>query len=153
MFDSGAQVIIPDIVECEFISVANEALQQVVKAKRINNAIVPRMLDIVMNNFEDLRGRCSIAIPTAYSIRKAINFYQGIWGRPEMLKIQEWAQKKHRRPSDGPPRNADLRILAVAMDLEKMEAELVTFDNDYIVFSDRIAQDLSVSIINAYSFT
>ncbi|MDE1832252.1 MAG: hypothetical protein KGI02_07775 [Thaumarchaeota archaeon] len=57
-------------------------------------------------------------------------------------------RKRHLK--DGPPTGNDLVILGTAARLaEKYDVEILTFDHDFIVFSDEIKKVFNVDIVNA----
>ncbi len=113
--------------------------------------VVPPFLKETANNFKALKSKCLPATASTTSLDKVAKFYADLWKRPEMkYKIEKWASIKRKKPSEGPPSGADLKILAVAVDNTHSQSELVTFDHDYIVFSDEITRDLGIMVTNGF---
>jgi predicted nucleic acid-binding protein len=78
-------------------------------------------------------------------------FYIDIWKDPAKdSKKRTWESIKKRQLKDGPPTGNDLVILATAAKLAELyEVELLTFDHDFIVFSDEIKKVFNVTVVNA----
>ncbi|MDE1844291.1 MAG: hypothetical protein KGI10_03065 [Thaumarchaeota archaeon] len=78
-------------------------------------------------------------------------FYIDIWKDPSKdTKMKTWESIKKKQIRDGPPTGNDLVILATAAKLaEQYDVEILTFDHDFIVFSDEIKKVFNVSIVNA----
>lgn len=66
-------------------------------------------------------------------------------------KKKRWATIKKTTVENGPPNGADLKILATAAKLAQgQDVELLTFDNDFILFADEIYDQCGVFIKNAW---
>ncbi len=80
------------------------------------------------------------------------NMYATIWsdtGKNE--KKKKWAQIKKTTIDKGPPSGPDLDILATTAKLAQDEiVELLTFDNDFILFADEILSEFGISIKNGW---
>lgn len=90
--------------------------------------------------------------PSYYElIPDACLFYINIWkDTSKDSKKKTWESIKKRQLKDGPPTGNDLVILATAAKLaERYEVEILTFDHDFIVFSDEIKKVFNVNIVNA----
>lgn len=90
--------------------------------------------------------------PSYYElIPDACMFYIDIWkDTSKDSKKKTWESIKKRHLKDGPPTGNDLIILATAAKLaERHDVEILTFDHDFIVFSDEIKKVFNVNIVNA----
>ncbi|HET7337093.1 MAG TPA: hypothetical protein VFJ23_04295 [Candidatus Nitrosotalea sp.] len=90
--------------------------------------------------------------PSYYElIPDACMFYIDIWkDTSKDSKKKTWESIKKRHLKDGPPTGNDLVILATAAKLaERYDVEILTFDHDFIVFSDEIKKVFNVDIVNA----
>lgn len=66
------------------------------------------------------------------------------------IKISNWATAKHLKPSDGPPQGSDEIILSTIASIAIVNpTELLTFDHDFLIFSDEIKQNFCVNITDA----
>ena len=76
------------------------------------------------------------------------HMYAVIWNDPTKKREKNlWATKKHMNVADGPPGGPDLHILSTTATLEKYNiVELLTLDNDFILFANEILYHFSVSI-------
>ena len=79
---------------------------------------------------------------------KVRNTYAAIWSDPAQdQKKKRWATIKKTTVENGPPSGADLKILATAAKLAQgQDVELLTFDNDFILFADEIYDQCGVFI-------
>ncbi len=90
--------------------------------------------------------------PSYYElIPDACMFYINIWkDASKDYKKKTWESIKKRHLKDDPPTGNDLVILATAAKLaERYDVEILTFDHDFIVFSDEIKKVFNVNIVNA----
>ena len=93
-----------------------------------------------------------IISPSYYElIPDACMFYIDIWkDTSKDSKKKTWESIKKRQLKNGPPTGNDLVILATAARLaEQYDVEILTFDHDFIVFSDEIKKVFNVDIVNA----
>jgi hypothetical protein len=126
------------------------ALAEVLQLAGLGYKLIPPLLTSAQSNFNKLKAKCDVKEPTEASIKRVREFYQEIWKRPSLqLKREAWARLKRKSVSDGPPKGADLSILAVGVDMLSNNPELLTLDNDFLVFSNEILSDLGVIIRDA----
>ena len=80
------------------------------------------------------------------------NMYATIWNDfTKNKKREQWAQIKKTTVDKGPPRGPDLKILATTAKIAQDEVvELLTFDNDFILFADEILAHLGISVKNGW---
>ncbi len=80
------------------------------------------------------------------------DMYSNIWSdQTKNEKKRKWAQIKHTSIDKGPPNGPDLKILATSAKLAQDEVvELLTFDNDFILFADEILNRFGISIKNGW---
>ncbi|MEN3026038.1 MAG: hypothetical protein ABC611_08150 [Candidatus Methanosuratincola petrocarbonis] len=141
------------MVNSEVRRVYWDVLCRIVEKAKLPPRVVPVLQREFLENYQNLSSKCQFVKTNDSSINRVNQFYRDIWSSPSekyKCKIEEWAMKKRKNPTDGPPRGADLEILAVAVDLSKGDSEVLTFDNDFIVFSDFIKSDLNVLITSGF---
>ncbi|MEM3485916.1 MAG: hypothetical protein QXI12_09875 [Candidatus Methanomethyliaceae archaeon] len=143
--------MIPAKVEEEFYQKIWDICCKVITKAKLHESVVPVLHMKASQNFEELKSSSSVVKASESSVSRAERFYKHIWGNPSMKpKIEEWAQKKRKCPEDGPPRGNDLHILAVALENSASGVELVTFDNDYLVFSELIVSTLNITVTDGF---
>lgn len=78
--------------------------------------------------------------------------YGAIWNdAAKDSKKSRWAAIKRKNVSDGPPDGSDLVILATAAKLAQADnVELLTFDHDFIAFSEEINQTFNVMVLDGW---
>ena len=105
---------------------------------------------LAIQRFQKLRDGIIIDddISKALDVRK---MYYGIWKDPaKTSKISNWATAKRLKPSDGPPQGRDEIILSTIASIAIAKpTELLTFDHDFLIFSDEIKQNFCVNIMDA----
>ncbi len=77
--------------------------------------------------------------------------FDDIWKYPALAgKRETWARMKKTKVSAGPPGGADIEILATIANIAKTnKVSLLTFDHDFLVFTEEIQSMFGVEIINA----
>ena len=106
---------------------------------------------------ERLGGDCQIP-NNDKRLRDVEKMYERIWAdESKRDKIKEWAKRKKARikgkkvrPEDGPPKGPDLLILSTLANLKKPNrpVQLVTRDNDFLVFSEEIKTTFCIDIVH-----
>lgn len=112
---------------------------------------IRKLVELSFSNFNDLTQ--NQIHPNDLSLLSNVkNMYATIWsdiGKNE--KKKKWAKIKHTSVNEGPPDGADLTILATTAKLAQKEiVELLTFDNDFILFADEILHQFGISIKNGW---
>lgn len=144
-------ILIPSKVEEEFHQKIWDICCKVIKKANIRIEVAYVLLRTASQNFEELKSSSRVTDASPSAVSRVVSFYVDLWGDPLMKpKIEEWARKKRRRPEDGPPKGNDISILAVALDNCHSDVELITFDNDYLVFSERIVSVLKVTVTDGF---
>ena len=78
--------------------------------------------------------------------------YRDMWANPKNDGVKKrWAEIKKRQVAHGPPSGPDLVILSTAAKYqEKFGCELLTCDNDFLLFQDIIQETLAIKVRNAF---
>jgi len=146
----NVETVIPDVVENEFNRKVWDVLCELVKRANLNVKLVPPLLIQARGNFNRLKKKSRVVVASNGSIIKVKDFYSDLWTRSGLQhKREAWARLKRKNVSDGPPKGADISILAVGVDMLSNNPELLTLDNDFLVFSNEILSDLGVIIRDA----
>ena len=138
--DSETRTKIWDLVSQAY---AAGGLPRVIAAKKIITDALLRYRDLCQ------KGRIVQDDPS--QIDKIRAMYATIWAdRRKGDKVLAWGRVKRKRPTEGPPSGPDLVILSTASALGKSaQVELLTFDHDFILFSDEIQNESGVVVFNA----
>ena len=144
---TGAQLIIPVVVIGEFDRKLWDVLAQTIQKsglKAINALPLYRAAQV---SFKDLVAKGKQEKPRKESVNEAKEFYSRLWADPALAhKREAWARLKRKGVGDGPPTGADIEILAVAIEAARGDSELMTLDNDFLVFKDEILSQLGIVV-------
>ncbi|MCP8311027.1 MAG: hypothetical protein L6N95_03205 [Candidatus Methylarchaceae archaeon HK01B] len=115
-----------------------------IKRERLVHEALGRYIRLLKSDYK-------IIDPSNKSLKKVTKIYSKIWNDPALCdKLLIWSGFKKLDISNGPPKGGDIVILAYAVDLvSEGSIELLTFDHDFIVFSDEIYRELGVNVRNA----
>ena len=112
---------------------------------------VQKLVHLSFSNFSELtRDRIH---PDCLSLLSEVeNMYATIWNDfTKNEKKKKWARIKKTTVDKGPPRGPDLKILATTAKLSQDRVvELLTFDNDFILFADEILGQFGISVKNGW---
>lgn len=114
-------------------------------------SIILKLDHMSFSKYGELVSRCRCPDDLSF-LWKVENTYATIWSDPAKdQKKKKWAIIKKTTLDRGPPRGADLKILATASKLaQTRDVELLTFDNDFILFADEIYDQCDVFVKNAW---
>jgi len=144
--------VIPKVVDEEFTTKLWDALADVFRKAEItkHRAVIPFLMRAKEVFDKKLKKDARIHSPMMSTINKVRSFYRKIWLNPSLEhKRQAWARLKRKEVDDGPPSGADLEILATAVELTDGDVELLTLDNDFLVFKDEIRDRFKLIVTDA----
>ena len=107
------------------------------------------LADLALKRFKKLED--SIIEDDITKLGEVRKMYSIIWkDTSKSTKISQWASFKHKKISEGPPQGSDEIILSTAAKLiDHGQVELLTFDHDFIIFSDEIQKTFCVDVKDA----
>lgn len=119
------------------------------KAKLHPN-ITYRFVQESFKRFSDLHNN-SIIPDNDILLENVKKMFDDIWKDTALSgKRETWARMKKVDVSAGPPSGADIKILATVANLAKTNnVSFLTFDHDFLVFTEEIQNTFDVEVINA----
>lgn len=112
---------------------------------------IQKLVELSFSNFSKLTQN-QIHADELSLLSDVKDMYATIWADPtKKEKRKKWAEIKKTTIDKGPPNGPDLKILATTAKLAKDGiVELLTFDNDFILFADEILNQFGISIKNGW---
>lgn len=117
----------------------------------LSASTISKLVKISYSNFNELTH--TIIHPDDLTLLSDVeSMYRNIWNdSTKNAKKGKWASIKKTTVNNGPPNGPDLRILSSTAKLAQSGVvELLTFDNDFILFADEIMNQFGISVKNGW---
>lgn len=148
--DNGS-VLITQTVYHETTRKISDLIASLAKREKLSATVARYLTHNCLVRFFNM-SKSTPVIHDASKYGDVTTMYATIWADGTKLdKRQTWAALKKCKLEDGPPKGNDLIILSTAAQLTtQCSIRLLTFDHDFILFSDEIRDAVCIQIENGW---